>query len=246
MVLADLEVRSRLLGYRTLRLETGIRQPEAIRIYERGGYRRIERYGKYVANAESVCFEKAPLLNRPRDSGAVAAMAGYTCRVCDKYHDELTMHYGAAAPYLYYTLPEQERERRCLLSSDQCVIDEKHFFIVGNLELPVIGIAEKFSWDVWVSLSRENFARAYKLWKVEGREAEPPYFGWLNTLLPGYPETLHLKTHVHTRAVGGRPLIELEPTDHALAVEQREGITRERVQEIAEIVQHGNDRKRGA
>ncbi len=58
MILADLEVRSRLFGYRTLRLETGIRQPEAIRIYERGGYRRIERYGKYVDNAESVCFEK--------------------------------------------------------------------------------------------------------------------------------------------------------------------------------------------
>src|SRR5207248_5640632 len=98
------------------------------------------------------------------------------------------------------------------------------FFIVGNLEIPVIGHAEHFSWDVWVSLSKDNFKRAYQLWTTPGRESEPPYFGWLSTRLPGYPDTLHLKTHVHTREVGRRPRVELEPTDHPLAVEQRAGI----------------------
>jgi hypothetical protein len=43
---------------------------------------------------------------------------------------------------------------------------------------------------------------------------------------------------VHTRAVGVRPYIQLEPTDHPLAVEQRTGITLARVQEIAEMVLH--------
>ncbi len=166
-------------------------------------------------------------------------MAGYTCRICGEYHDTLAMHYGPPAPYLYYIIPESERETRCQLSSDQCVIDETYFFIVGNLELPVIGIEKAFSWDVWVSISKENFARAYKLWRTAGRESEPPYFGWLSTLLPSYPETLHLKTHVHTRTVGRRPIVELEPTDHPLAIEQRDGITTQRVQEIAEIIQHG-------
>lgn len=47
-------------------------------------------------------------------------------------------------------------------------------------------------------------------------------------------ETVSLKTMVHPRADGIRPYIELEPTDHPLAVEFREGITMERVQEIAE------------
>ena len=46
---------------------------------------------------------------------------------------------------------------------------------------------------------------------------------------------------MHTRPVGVRPYIELEATDHPLAVEQREGITWERVQEIAEIVLHGQE-----
>ena len=70
-----------------------------------------------------------------------------------------------------------------------------------------------------------------ELWTSPRRADEPPYFGWLSTSLPAavYPQTLQLKTHVFNQAVGRRPLIVLEPTDHPLAVEQREGITTARV-----------------
>jgi hypothetical protein len=167
------------------------------------------------------------------------ASRGYRCRRCGEHHDELPLHYGAEAPAAAYSVPARERKSRVLLSSDQCVIDGEHFFIVGNLEIPVIGYdGDHFSWDVWVSLSKKNFERAFRLWTTPGREAEPPYFGWLSTALPGYPDTLSLKTHVHTREVGRRPRVELEPTDHPLAVEQRTGITWDRVQEIAELVLH--------
>jgi hypothetical protein len=164
---------------------------------------------------------------------------GYHCRTCGEYHDDLPLHYGAAAPIYWFGIPANERKERCVLSSDQCILDEEHFFIVGNLEIPVIGSEEMFSWDVWVSLSAKNFARACDIWEQPGRESEPPYFGWLSTALPYDPETVNLKTMVHTREVGRRPWIELEPTDHPLAVEQREGITWERVQQIAELVLHG-------
>lgn len=71
------------------------------------------------------------------------------------------------------------------------------------------------------------------------RVNEPPYFGWLSTTLPGYePTTLNLKTNLHTQEIGVRPLVEVEPTGHPLAVEQREGITVARVQEFAEIAFH--------
>jgi len=43
---------------------------------------------------------------------------------------------------------------------------------------------------------------------------------------------------VHTQLVGRRPLVELEPTDHPLAAEQRVGITMARVQEFAEQLFH--------
>jgi hypothetical protein len=165
---------------------------------------------------------------------------GFKCGRCGKDHGELPLHYGAEAPLAYYDVPEDERETRTLLSSDQCVIDDKYFFIVGNIDIPILGHSENFSWDVWVSLSPKNFKRAFELWTTPGRESEPPHFGWLSTSLPGYPETLNLKTNVHTRAVGRRPFVELEPTDHPLAVEQRAGITWDRVKEIAELVLHSD------
>lgn len=40
------------------RLETGIAQPEAIRLYERAGYRRTENFFPYRGNTASLCMEK--------------------------------------------------------------------------------------------------------------------------------------------------------------------------------------------
>jgi hypothetical protein len=167
-------------------------------------------------------------------------MTGYLCRRCGEHHDDPPLHYGFHAPAAWYGVPEAERPERCLLSSDQCIIDDEHFFVVGYLELPVLGTHERFSWDIWVSLSARSFARACELGDQPGRESEPPYFGWLSSTIPGYPETLSLKTMVHTRPVGVRPLVELEPTDHPLAVEQREGITLDRIREIAETILHSD------
>jgi GNAT superfamily N-acetyltransferase len=63
-ILGELERRAVKLGYRRVRLETGIRQPEAIGLYERSGYRRIPNFGIYAGSAVSVCFEKS-LSGRP-------------------------------------------------------------------------------------------------------------------------------------------------------------------------------------
>ena len=45
-------------GFPVLRLETGNRQPEALALYERSGYRRIGAFGEYAANDASVFMEK--------------------------------------------------------------------------------------------------------------------------------------------------------------------------------------------
>ena len=163
---------------------------------------------------------------------------GYWCATCGRYHNDLPMEFGADAPAPYYSIPEEERPGRCDLTSDLCVIDEEHFFIRGCLEIPVIDGNGPFAWGVWASLSHASFERTVEIWEQKGRESEPPFFGWLCTSLPLYPETLHLKTHVHTRRLDERPFIELEPTDHPLAIEQREGITMARVQEMAEALLH--------
>lgn len=57
-----------------------------------------------------------------------------------------------------------------------------------------------------------------------GRSEIETMFGWFSNSLPGYPETMNLKCHVQPRESGLRPIIELEPTDHPLSIQQREGI----------------------
>jgi putative acetyltransferase len=57
MLVALEEIASRR-GYRTIRLETGSSQPEAIALYESAGYQHIPCYGEYVADPRSRCFEK--------------------------------------------------------------------------------------------------------------------------------------------------------------------------------------------
>ncbi|HYE21044.1 MAG TPA: DUF2199 domain-containing protein [Tepidisphaeraceae bacterium] len=169
-------------------------------------------------------------------------MSGYRCATCGEHHDGPTLAFGLGAPDLYDQIPENERPTRAELTSDACVIDGEHCFVLGNIELPISGTDEKFVWSVWVSLSQLNFARATLLWEQPGRESESPYFGWLSSSIPTYPSTINLKTHVHTRPVGVRPLVELEPTDHPLAREQRDGITWERVHQITAAIEHDTPR----
>lgn len=164
---------------------------------------------------------------------------GFTCATCGEYHAELPMCFGQPAPALWLQMSDAERARRGELSSEQCVIDDEHFFVLGRIILPVVDGPGPFCWLAWVSLSEENFLRASELWYTEGRESEPPYFGWLQSSLPYGSTTLNLKTHVHTQPLGERPLIELEPTDHPLSIEQQRGITMVRVREIAEAALHG-------
>jgi putative acetyltransferase len=57
-LLTELERAAAGMGYTTVRLETGLRQSAAIRLYDTAGYHRIANYGIYVGNPQSVCFEK--------------------------------------------------------------------------------------------------------------------------------------------------------------------------------------------
>lgn len=57
--LGALEAKAAELGYAAVRLGTGVRQPEAISLYESSGYRRIPLFGDYEGAELCVCYEKA-------------------------------------------------------------------------------------------------------------------------------------------------------------------------------------------
>lgn len=57
-VLLELENWADELGYKRCVLETGKRQPEAINLYKKNGYKSISNYGQYLGIENSLCFEK--------------------------------------------------------------------------------------------------------------------------------------------------------------------------------------------
>jgi hypothetical protein len=170
---------------------------------------------------------------------------GFTCATCGEYHVGMPA-FGWDYPVQYLAVPPEEREARVDLGTDHCVIDDEWFFVRGCLEIPVRGHDEPLSWGVWLSLSRNSFEKYVALFDDVEREPGALFFGWLCSALPGYSDTQLLKTMLHVRPWPTRPYVELEPTDHPLAVEQRSGITAERVREIAERVMHPHRGRDGA
>lgn len=57
-ILKELEVWAAEMHYKKCLLETGHKQPEAIALYKKSGYRIIPNYGQYEGVENSVCFEK--------------------------------------------------------------------------------------------------------------------------------------------------------------------------------------------
>jgi hypothetical protein len=153
---------------------------------------------------------------------------GFVCHECGKRHDGLPMAYRADVPSVTSSdRPKFERDGElCLIGDDR--------FILANLDLPVAGSpGENFILTCWVSLSEASYERMQRLWDDPNRADQEPAFGWLSTAIPTYdPTTFALKMYVHTRDLGQRPWLELEPTDHPLAREQREGISRDRIAAI--------------
>jgi hypothetical protein len=119
-----------------------------------------------------------------------------------------------------------------------CVVDKEFFFVRGCIEISVEGADEPFIWGVWPSLSRASFAEYHANFETPQRAHLGPYFGWLSAGFLVYPEAESLKTLVHPRDNGIRPYIELEQTDHPLAVEQRLGMSVQRVAEIYSAYMH--------
>ena len=167
----------------------------------------------------------------------MAAIFSFRCSCCREIH-EGSPSFGFRAPDPYLEQP-REVQAAGALSSDLCWYEDEyggHYFIRVCLEVPIHGVAEPFLWGVWVSLSKHNFERYVVTY--DEPDTLDRYFGWLCNYLPYYENTYALKTRVHPRAEGNRPYIELEDSEHPLAVDFHRGISLSRAQEIAERVMH--------
>ncbi|WP_044000852.1 DUF2199 domain-containing protein [Hymenobacter swuensis] len=152
----------------------------------------------------------------------------YQCACCGRTHEELP-DIGSAMPYMIHDVSEEERQDRVVLTADMCILDDEHYFIRGVLEIPVHEQEQTLGFGVWVSQKAEHF-HAYR--EQPDSTDIGPFFGWFCTEVNAFSPTILLKSKAHFIGNGQRPSIELEPTDHPLAVAQREGISLARAWEI--------------
>ena len=57
-ILTELEMWANESGFSECVLETGLKQPEAVRLYQKSGYQIIPNYGQYAGVDNSVCMRK--------------------------------------------------------------------------------------------------------------------------------------------------------------------------------------------
>jgi hypothetical protein len=164
----------------------------------------------------------------------------FKCPICGETHRELpAWHFEA--PLQALVIPRAEWAARVDLTEDDCIIDGKAFFLKGLLELPVQSSGQRFVWGIWLSVNQESYDRFAELFPDVERESGESFFGWLCNSLPGYPDTQLLKSYLHVREYPMRPWVELEPTEHPLAVDQREGVSVERALAMASDLLHRTD-----
>lgn len=167
----------------------------------------------------------------------------WLCSACEDEHVGI-MDLACSRPDQWSGSEEREPNSELdltgnFLSEDFCVLEGQHFFVRAILELPILGGGdESFCYGIWSSLSREHFESYAEVFDSAEQEHLGPWFGWFSNHLKGYPDTLNLKCQVHPVDGRLRPQIELEPTDHPLAVEQRNGITLDRLLDLYEINGH--------
>jgi len=139
-------------------------------------------------------------------------------------------------------LSDELKSSTSKLSNDFCTISHDgatDYFIRTILEVPIHSIDEPFLWGVWASVSEKSFKRYVETYDepVEG----DGFFGMVSNRLPFYPDTIALPADVVVQTGRERPKLILHnrgSNNHPLVVDQHEGISIARAQQIAMCLPH--------
>jgi hypothetical protein len=157
----------------------------------------------------------------------------FTCACCGKTVAGLP-DLAFDAPVHYASLSEAARAARAQLDVDFCVIDGEDRFIRAVCPVPIRDTEAYFGFGVWVSLGADSFERYRASFEAPDQSKLGGMFGWLCNRLPPYPDTLNLQTTVVPQDGRRRPLVWINEAhdSHPLYIDQRAGITTERLGEI--------------
>lgn len=167
----------------------------------------------------------------------------WTCAQCGIEHRGL-FDLAAFAPDQWEGKEEYEpnsalRLEGDFLSEDFCVLRGEHFFVRCVFDIPVRGLAEKFGYGVWSTLSRANFERYVDAFDTGACSDMGPWSGWFSNRLSTFQDSLNQACWVHPQLDRQRPVISLDDPDHELARAQQDGVMPERLLELYAAHGHG-------
>lgn len=164
--------------------------------------------------------------------------ASFTCATCGQVHAGLPIDYGFRLPDEVHGLGYLERYARSRSNADLCTLDESRFFLRGILPLPLQERDDQFCWGVWLEVSKathDRYVAGFDDDTLRGVTAT----GTLANAIPGYSETIGLEVQVEFQGGGTRPkFLFLATASHALADEQRSGISSRRHHDLLDAVGH--------
>jgi hypothetical protein len=174
---------------------------------------------------------------RKRESALDRLRKGaWRCASCHLDHEGM-FDLAAFAPDFWSGAEEREpnsalRMEGDFLSEDFCVIDGDSFFIRCVVEIPVHGLADKFGFGAWSSLSRANFEIYIDRFDDGDYAGMGPWTGWFSNNFATFADTLRQPCWVHPQLDRQRPVITLDDAGHPLSVAQEHGVSAERILEI--------------
>ncbi|MBN3522986.1 DUF2199 domain-containing protein [Paenibacillus apiarius] len=140
-----------------------------------------------------------------------------------------SVYTNCSAPFYVTEIEPWEREERCRLTAEECVMDDQYYYVHGRLTVPFRNGRGQVSWDVWVLINPEHVADGSK----KDTQSKPKQVrGRLSSAIPGYPDTLALPVKVTFYDKSTTPDIILGETEHPLYEEQEQGITFQRWLEL--------------
>lgn len=167
----------------------------------------------------------------------------YRCPCCDKEYD-LPLCFGADVPAQYNLIRDEEKYDRIKIDKSWCVIDDERFFHRGRLTIPIIDNDEDLVYDIWATISQDDFCDRMDLWEDPERVKHAPYTGLLDSNILGYEEKVIGSEIVAIEQEPGYiPKIRLIDPNHPLTIDQQMGISLERAMEIVYNILHFQSKK---
>jgi hypothetical protein len=168
-----------------------------------------------------------------RKMGAIDILRGaeWTCGTCDQAHRGM---FDLACDHPDPWTGGREHEpnsaldlERDFLSDDFCIIGGEHFLVRCVLEIPVLGLEDKFAFGCWGSLKKETFESYVGHFDAGTLPEAGPWWSWLCNRLKPFMEDQVVGCWMFPQPGRQRPVLRVDDANHSLARAQDEGISPE-------------------